>query len=60
MVGLMVTCSRELMPYPDLLHPEPLLLRQATADWDLHRRHSDTVLVQSLWGLWVLMSIRFV
>ena len=33
------------MPYPGLLHPEPL--QQATAD--LHRRHTDTVLAQSLW-----------
>ena len=27
------------MPYPGLLHPEPL--RQATADPYLHRRHSQ-------------------
>ena len=33
------------MPYPGLLHPEPL--QQATAN--LRRRHSDTVLAQSLW-----------
>ena len=43
------------MPYPGLLHPETLPLWQATADAYLHRRHSDTVLAQSLWGLWVLM-----
>ena len=30
-----------------LLHPEPL--QQATADPYLHRRHSDTLLAQSLW-----------
>ena len=30
------------MPYPGLLHSESL--QQATADPDLHRRHSDTVL----------------
>ena len=35
------------MPYPGLLYPEPL--QQATADLYFHRRHSDTVLVQSLW-----------
>ena len=35
------------MPYPSLLHPEPL--QQATADPYLHRRDSDTVLAQSLW-----------
>ena len=41
------------MIYPGLLHPEPLTLWQATADPYLLRRHSDTVLAQSLWGLWV-------
>ena len=30
------------MPYPSLLHPEPLPLWQATADLYLHRRHSNT------------------
>ena len=35
------------MPYPGLLHPEPL--RQATADPHLHMRHSDPVLAQSVW-----------
>ena len=30
------------MPYPGLLHPEPLPLQQATADPYLHRRHSNT------------------
>ena len=29
------------MPYPGLLHPEPLPLRQATADPNPHRRHSN-------------------
>ena len=38
-----------LMQYPGLLHPEPLPLWQAIADSYLHRRHSDTVLAQSLW-----------
>ena len=47
------------MPYPHLLHPEPLPLWQSTADLYLHRRHSNTVLSQSLWGLWVLVHIRF-
>ena len=47
------------MPYPGLLHPEPLPLQQSTADPDLHRRHSDTVQSQSLWGLWVLVHMRF-
>ena len=35
------------MPYPGLLYPEPL--QQTTGDPHLHRRHSDTVLAQSLW-----------
>ena len=48
------------MPYPGLLHPEPLPLWQATADLYLHRRYSNTVLSQSLWGLWVLVHTRFV
>ena len=37
------------MPYLGLLHPEPLPRQQASADPYLHRRHSDTVLAQSLW-----------
>ena len=40
------------MPYPGLLHPEPLPLQQASADLYLRRRHSNTVLSQSLWGHW--------
>ena len=36
------------MPHPGLLHPERLPLQRATADPDLLRRHSDTVLAQSL------------
>ena len=53
-LGLMVTSSRGLMPYPGLLHPEPLPLRQATADPSLHRlKHSKAGLAQSL------MSTRF-
>ena len=38
----------------------PLPLQQATADPYLHRGHSNTVLAQSLWGLWVLVGTRFV
>ena len=38
------------MPNPGPLHPEPLPLWQSTADPDLHRRHSETVLAQSLGG----------
>ena len=51
--------SRGLMPYPSLLHPEPLPLQQSTADPYLHRRHSDTVLSQSLWvsGSWCTQGL---
>ena len=45
------------MPYPGLVHPEPLPLQQSTADLNLCRRHSNTVLSQSLWSLWVLGSV---
>ena len=48
------------MPYPDLLCPEPLPLKQSTADLYLLRKHSNTVLSQSLWGLWVLVHTRYV
>ena len=48
------------MPVPGLLHPEPLALQQAAADPYLHRRHSDTVVAQSLWVLWVLVHTGFV
>ena len=46
-------------PHPVLLHPEPLPLRQATANLYLHRRHSNTALAQSLWVLWVVACTRF-
>ena len=48
------------MPYSSLLHPEPLPLWKSTADKSVHRRHSNTVLLQSLWGLQVLVYTRFV
>ena len=38
------------MPYPSLLHPEPLSLWQTTTDPYLHSRRSNTVLSQCLWG----------
>ena len=53
MVELMV------MPYPSLLHPELLFLWQSTTDPYIHRRCSNTVLSQSLWGSWVLACTRF-
>ena len=47
------------MPYPSLLYPKPLSLKQSTADLNLCRRHSNTVLSQCLWGPWVLVHTRF-
>ena len=48
MVGLMVTSSKRAYAIP------------RSADPYLHRRHSNTVLSQSLWDLWVLVHTRFV
>ena len=39
------------MPFPDLLHPEPLPLQKSTADVYFHRRHSNTVLGVSVGSL---------
>ena len=60
MVGLMATSSKRAYAYLSLLDPEPLPLQQSTADLYLHRRCLNTVLSQSLWGLWVLVATRFV
>ena len=46
---------QEGLCHTHLLHPEPLSLWQPTADLYLHRRCSNTVLSQSLWGPWVLV-----
>ena len=43
-----------------LLHPEHLPLWQSTADQYFHRRYSNTILSQSLCGLWVLVCTRFI
>ena len=40
--------------------PEPFSLWQSTAELYPHRRHSNTVQIQSLWGPWVLVHTRFV
>ena len=55
MVRLMVTSSKRAYVNPSLLHPEPLPLWQSTADPYLHRRRSNAVLSQSLWGPWALV-----
>ena len=48
--GLFHTQVCLTQPRPSLLHPEPLPPRWSAADLYLHRRHSNTVLSQSLWG----------
>ena len=45
------------MIYP---HPEHLSLQQTTANPYLHKRCSNIILSQSLWGPWVLVHTRFV
>ena len=58
MVGLMVTSSKKAFAIPRSAAPEPLPPWLATADAYLCRRHSNTVLAQSLLGLWVLVHIK--
>ena len=60
MVGLLVTSSRRAYANPSMLRPEPLSLWQSTAGPYLHRRCSNTVPSQSLWGPWVPVHTRFV
>ena len=45
---------------PRSADPEPLPLWRSPADPYLRRRHSNTVLAQSLWGLWVLVHTRYI
>ena len=47
------------MPYPGLWHPEPLPQQQSTANLYVRRRHSNSVLAQLLWDLWVLVHTSF-
>ena len=55
-VGLMATSSKRAYATPT---PEPVSLWQTTADPHLHRKCSNTVLFQSLWGPWLLVHTRF-
>ena len=59
-VGLMAISSKRAYALPNLLHPEPLSLWHSTADPYLHRRSSNTVLSQSLWGSCVPVCTRFI
>ena len=56
----MATSSKRAYAIPRSTAPEPLPLQQSTLDPYLLRRHSDTVLSQSLWGLWILVCTRYV
>ena len=58
--GFMATSSRGLISYAGRLYPESLSLQQSTAGLYLHRRHSTTVLDQSLWVLCILLHMSFV
>ena len=59
MVGLMATSSKRAYAICKCPVPRALSLQHSTADSYLHRRHSNTVLSQSLWGPWVLVHTRF-
>ena len=60
MVGLMATSSKRAYAILRSVAPKVLPLRESTANPDLCRRRSHTVLSQSLWGPWVLVRTRFV
>ena len=59
MVGLMATSSKRAYAIPKSAAPRAPSLWQSTADPYLHRRCSNTVLSQSLWGPWVLVQGLF-
>ena len=50
-VGLIVTSPKRAYAIPRSAAPRASALQQSSADPYLHRRHSDTVLTQFLWGL---------
>ena len=58
--GVKVTSSKRAYAIPRSAAPRALPLQQATADLYFHRRHSNTVLTQSLWCHWVLLCTKFV
>ena len=57
--GLMRNSSKRAYAILGLPCPEPMPLQQSTADPYLLRRHPNTVMSQSLWGLWVLKQLMF-
>ena len=60
MVGLMSSLSKRDYAIPRSAAPRALPLQQSTSDPHLRRRHSYTVLAQSLLGIWVLVQTGFV
>jgi len=56
MVGLMATSSKRFYAIPRSTEPRG----PAPADPYFRRKHSNIVLAQSLWGLWVFVCTRFV
>ena len=60
MVGLMETSFKKASAIPRSAAPRAPDPAQSTADPHLLRRHPNTVLSQSLWGLWVLVCTRYV
>ena len=60
MVGLMVTSSKRAYAIPRSAAPRVPDPVATTVDPYLLRRHSNTVLAQSLLGLWVMVLTRFV
>ena len=60
MVGLMATSSKKAYATPRSAAPRAPAPVAGHSEPYLHKRHSNTVLSQSLWGLWVLMCTRFV
>ena len=59
-VGLMATSSKRVYAILRSAEPRAPVPWQSTANLYLHRRHSNTVLAQSLWGRWVLLCTKFV
>ena len=58
--GLMATSSKRAYALLKSAAPRASPLWKSTADLYLHRRHSNTVLLQSLFGVQVLVCTRFV
>ena len=59
-VGFMPTSSQRAYSIPRSTATRAPALQQSTADPYVRRRHSNTVLSQSLWGVWVLVHTSFV